>query len=58
MTSYLPDKFAGKAYKFLAIDSQVLAESRDKETLPCDDTIVGSEDIQSISLSVSVICVF
>ena len=38
MISYLPDKFAGKAYKFVEIDSQALAESRAEETLPCDET--------------------
>ena len=39
MISYLPDKFAGKAYKFVEIDSQALAESRAQETLPCDETL-------------------
>ena len=38
--SLLPDKFAGKAYKFVEIDSQALAESRAEETLPCDETVV------------------
>ena len=40
--SYLPDKFAGKVYKFVETDSQALAESRAEETLQCDETAVGS----------------
>ena len=35
MISYLSDKFAGKAYKFVEIDSQALAESRAEETSQC-----------------------
>ena len=48
MIFYLPDKFAGKAYKFVEIDSQALAESRAEETLPCDETVVESEDFQVV----------
>ena len=46
MIPCLSDKFAGKAYKFVEIDSQALAESRAEETLQCYDTVVGSEDFQ------------
>ena len=42
--SYLPDKFARKAYRFVEIDSQAWAEWRAEETLRCDETGVGSED--------------
>ena len=46
MISYLSDKFAGKAYKFVEIDSQALAELRVEETMQSYDTVVGSEDFQ------------
>ena len=46
MISYLSDIFTGKAYKFVEINSQALAESRAEETLRCYETIVGSEDFQ------------
>ena len=48
MIFYLPDKFAEKTYKFVEIDYQVLTESRAEEILPCDETIVGSEDFQVV----------
>ena len=38
--SYLPDKFAGKEYKFVETDSQALAESRAEETLQCDKLLL------------------
>ena len=47
MISYLSDKFAGEANKFVEIDSQELAESRAEESLPCDKTAVESEDFQA-----------
>ena len=40
MISYLPDKFSGKTYKFVEIDSQALAESSAEETLPCDESML------------------
>ena len=45
---YLFDKFAGKTYIFVEIDSQTLAESRAEETLLCYETSVGSEDTQIV----------
>ena len=47
MISYLSDIFTGKAYKFVEIESQALAESRTEETLRCYEIIVGSEDFQA-----------
>ena len=40
------DKFAEKAYRSVEIDSQELVESTAEETLPCDETIVGSDDFE------------
>ena len=51
MISYLSDKFAGEAYKFVEIDSPALAELRAEETLWCYETIVRFEDFQ-IALSI------
>ena len=65
--SYLCDKFAEKAYRSVEIDSQELVESTAEETLPCDETIVGSDDFEvtlftpgseHLPVSVFVICVF
>ena len=41
MISNRSDKFAGKAYKFVEIDSQVLAELRAQESPWCYETVVG-----------------
>ena len=41
---YFSDKFADKAWNFVEIDSQSLAESKTEETTWCYETIVASED--------------
>ena len=70
MISYLPDKFAGKAYKFVEIDHQVLENKGlkkpfhvmkpllDQKTskLPC--LHLAQRHSRHLPISVFVICVF
>ena len=41
MISYLSDKFAGEAYKFVDIDYQALAELRARKMYQFYETVVG-----------------